>query len=221
LQDAAMVSLSPDPFYKQLDVVKNADGLQQAFDGLLKGPGFAVTTNKQDIVIDKGNMQAQPLKASLEIANIEITPSFDLSSHVLKTLVQLASKTQVGLPDIAVSYEGPPGELRRRSDTSAISAKLGYAFIARDMAELDRVKKEEEKLAADELQQTQADEAKFAAYQAQRLELRLRLRELKVHASQRVIEADRKKAELDRLIHDSMNIKKLEYPRFLRRARGL
>jgi uncharacterized protein involved in outer membrane biogenesis len=221
LQDAAMVSLSPDPFYKQLDVVKNADGLQQAFDGLLKGPGFTLSSDKQDIVIDKGNMQAQPLKASLENANIEITPSFDLSSHVLKTLVQLVSKTQAGLPDIKVSYEGPPGELRRRSDTSAISAKLGYAFIARDMAELDRVKKEEEKIAAEELQQTQADEAKFAAYQAQRLELRLRLREMKVHAGQRVIEANRKKAELDRLINDSMIIKKLEYPRFLRRARGL
>jgi uncharacterized protein involved in outer membrane biogenesis len=221
LQDAALVSLSPDPFYKQLDVVRNADGLQQAFDGLLKGPGFALGVDKQDIAIDKGIMEAKSLEVSLETANIEITPSFDLSSHVLKASVQLASKTQAGLPDIKVNYEGPPGELRRRSDTSAISAKLGYAFIARDMAELDRVKKEEEKLAAEELEQTQADEAKFAAYQAQRLELRLRLREMKVHAGQRLIEAERKKTEMDRLINDSMIIKKQEYPRFLRRARGL
>ena len=221
LEDASMVSLSPDPFYKQLDLVKNADGLQQAFDGLLKGPGFALSSDKQDIAIDKGNMQAQPLKASLESADIEITPSFDLSSLVLKALVQLSGKTQAGLPDIKVSYEGPPGELRRRSDTSDISAKLGYAFIARDMEELDRVKKEQEKLAAEELEQTQADEAKFAAYQAQRLELRLRLREMKVHAGQRMVEADLKKAEMNRVINDSLLIKKLEYPHFLRRAHGL
>ena len=220
LQDAAMVSLSPDPFYKKLDLVQNADGLQQAFDGLLKGPGFVLSSDKRDITIDRGNMLAEPLKASLENADIEITPSFDLSSHALKTLVQLSGKTQVGLPDIKVSYEGPPGVLARRSDTSAISAKLGYAFIARDMAELDRVKKEQEKLAAEELEQTHSDEAKFAAYQAQRLELRLRLREMKVHAGQRVIEADRKKAEMDRVITDSLLIKKLEYPRLLRRARG-
>jgi uncharacterized protein involved in outer membrane biogenesis len=221
LQDTTMVSLSPDPFYKKLDVVKNADGLQQAFDNLLKGPGFALGSEKKDIAIDKGNLQAEPLKASLESAEIEITPNFDLSNHVLKTSVQLTSKNLVGLPDIKVSYEGTPGALVRRSDTSAISAKLGYAFIARDMAELDRVKKEQERLAAEELEQTQADEAKFAAYQAQRLELRLRLREMKVHAGQRLIEAERKKVEMDRLINGSMIIKKLEYPGFLRRARGL
>jgi AsmA family/AsmA-like C-terminal region len=221
LQDAAMVSLSPDPFYKKLDVVQNADGLQQAFDGLLKGPGFVLAAEKQDVTIDKGNVLAAPLRVVLENANVEVSPSFDLSGNVLKTLVQLSSKIPNALPDIKVSYEGPPGALARRSDTSAISAKLGYAFIARDMAELDRVKKEQEKLAAEELEQTQADEAKFAAFQAQRLELRLRLREMKVHASQRAIEAERKKAEMDQIIEDSLLIKKLEYPRFLRRARGL
>lgn len=221
LQDAAMISLSPDPFYKKLDVVQNADGLQQAFDGLLKGPGFTLGAEKQEVTIDKGNVLAAPLRVALENANVEVSPSFDLSGNVLKTLVQLSSKTPNALPDIKVSYEGSPGALARRSDTSAISAKLGYAFIARDMAELDRVKKEQEKLAAEELEQTQADEAKFAAYQAQRLELRLRLREMKVHASQRAIEAERKKAEMDQIIEDSLLIKKLEYPRFLRRARGL
>ena len=220
LEDASLVSLSPDPFYKKLDVVKDADGLQQASDGLLKGPGFALGSEKQSITIDKGNMLADTLNASLESADAKITQSFDLTSHVLKTLVQLSGKTRSDLPEIKVSYEGPPGALVRRSDTAAISAKLGYAFIARDMAELDRVKKEQEKLAVEEAAQTQADEAKFAAYQAQRLELRLRLREMKVHAAERLIEADRKKAEMDKIISDSIAIKKLEYPRLLRMLRG-
>jgi hypothetical protein len=221
LRDATMISLSPDPFYKKLEVIQNADGLRQAFDGLLKGPGFALSSDKQNITIDKGNMQAEPLKASLENVNIEITPSFDFTSQVLKTLVQLSGKTKLVLPDIKVSYEGLPGALVSRSDTSALSAKLGYAFIARDMAEFDRVKMEEEKLAAEDLVQTLVDETKFKAYQAQRLELRLRLRELKVHEAQRLIEAERKKAEMDRVINDSLNIRKMEYPRYLRRARGL
>ena len=220
LEDAALVSLSPDPFYKKLDVVKDADGLQQAFDGLLKGPGFALSSEKQNIVIEKGNMLADPLSVSLDSADAKMTQSFDLSNHVLKTFVQLSGKTRSDLPEIKVSYEGPPGELVRRSDTAAISAKLGYAFIARDMAELDRVKQEQEKLAVEEAAQTQADETKFAAYQAQRLELRLRLREMKVHAAERVIEADRKKAEMDKIISDSIALKKLEYPRLLRMLRG-
>ena len=220
LEDSALVSLSPDPFYKQLDVVKDTDGLQQAFDGLLKGPGFALGSEKHNITIDKGNMLADTLNTSLQSANAKITQSFDLSSHALKTLIQLSGKTRNDLPEIKVSYEGPPGNLVRRSDTADISAKLGYAFIARDMAELDRVKKEQEKLAAEEAMQTQADEAKFAAYQAQRLELRLRLREMKVHAAERIVAADRKKAEMDKIISDSIAIKKLEYPRFLRMLRG-
>jgi AsmA family/AsmA-like C-terminal region len=220
LEDAALVSLSPDPFYKQLDVVKDADGLQQAFDGLLKGPGFALGSEKHNITIDKGNMLADTLTTSLQSADAKISQSFDLSSHALKTLIQLSGKTRVDLPEIKVSYEGPPGDLMRRSDTAAISAKLGYAFIARDMAELDRVKQEQEKLAVEEAAQTQADEAKFAAYQAQRLELRLRLREMKVHAAERVVEAERKKAEMDKIITDSNAIKKLEYPRLLRMLPG-
>jgi AsmA-like C-terminal region len=220
LEDATLVSLSPDPFYKQLDVVKDADGLQHAFDGLLKGSGFSLGSEKQKITIDKGTMLADPVNVSLESADAKISQSFDLSNHVLKTLVQLSGKTRGDLPEIKVSYEGSPGNLVRRSDTAAISAKLGYAFIARDMAELDRIKQEQEKLAAEEAAQTQADEAKFAAYQAQRMELRLRLREMKVHAAERAIQADRKKAEMDKIITDSNAIKKLEYPRLLRMLRG-
>ena len=221
LRDVALTEISPDPFYQKLDVAKDAGGLQQAFDDLTKGPGFALGKQKHAIVVSKGVAVGEAFEVELESAVANISPSADLSNSQMKTEILLTSNARANLPALRIRYEGPPGDMIRRSDTSAISAKLGYAFIARDMAELDRVKKEQEKIVADEAAQTKADQVKFAAYQAQRLELRLRMRELKVHATQRVVDAARKKAEMDTAIAASAAINKLEYPRLLRRARGL
>ena len=221
LNDAALTEISPNPFYLKLEEAKDAAGLQHAFDDLLKGPGFAIENQKHKIVIAKGTAVGEAIELKFDTASAKISPNVDLSNNQVKTEILLSSNTRPDLPELRVRYEGPPGEMIRRSDTSAISAKLGYAFIARDVAELDRVKKEQEKIVADEATQTHADQVKFAAYQAQRAELRLRLRELKVHAAQRIVDAARRKAEIDDLIAGSAAISKIEYPRLLRQARGL
>ena len=220
LSDAALTEISPETFYQKLDLAKDAIGLQQAFDDLMKGPGFALGKRKRGIVITKGLAVGEPVDVPFNAAEVKISPSVDLSNNQIKTEILLSSKVRADLPELRIRYEGPPGEMIRRSDTSAISAKLGYAFIARDVAELDRVKKEQEKIVADEVAQTQADQVKFAAYQAQRLELRLRLREMKVHAAQRVVDAARRQAEMDAIIDASTAINKIEYPQLLRRAKG-
>ncbi|MEO6607032.1 MAG: hypothetical protein ABIN69_01015, partial [Aestuariivirga sp.] len=124
------------------------------------------------------------------------------------------------LPGFKVSYQGPVGALSEKDDFKALSDKLGYGFIARDMAELDRVKQEQEKLNAEQAAQQQADQEKFAAYQAQRSELRLRLRELKVHAAQREIDAARYKATVDAAIAAGQVINRAEKRKYLRMLPG-
>ena len=221
LNDAALTEISPNPFYRKLDEAKDAIGLQQAFEDLLKAPGFAIENQKKNIIVSKGLAVGEQVDVKFERATAQISPSFDLSNNQIKTEILVSSNTRSELPELRIRYEGPPGEMIRRSDTSAISAKLGYAFIARDVAELDRVKKEQEKIVADGEAQTQADQVKFAAYQAQRGELRLRLRELKVHAAQRIIDAARLKEKMDKLIDSSTEIDNSEYQRLLQQARGL
>ena len=220
LSNARINAISPDPFYQKLDDVKDANALQRAFDDLLHGPGFVVDAQKKTFEIAGGVFNAAPIDTATGFSAATITPSFELATAQIKTEVQVSAKSRVDLPAIRFVFEGPASDLALHSDTAAISAKLGYALIAKDMAELDRVKQEQEKLAAEEAAQTQADQAKFAAYQAQRGELRLRLRELKVHAAQRVIDAAREKAEFDKLIAASIAITKLELPKFLRMVRG-
>ncbi len=220
LSGAELTDVTPDTFYQKLDLAKDPSALQQAFDELMKGPGFTLGKQKHGIKIEKGSAVGEVANLNFDAAAVKITPSVDFSSNQLKTEILLASKARADLPELRISYEGPPGEMIRRSDTSAISAKLGYAFIARDVAELDRVKKEQEKIEADEAAQTQADQVKFAAYQAQRVELRLRLRELKVHAAQRIVDATRRQAKMDAIIAASEAIDQNELLRLLQRARG-
>jgi AsmA family/AsmA-like C-terminal region len=217
LDNASLTEITPDPFYQQLTSVKDAAGLQQAFDGLLRGPGFALESEKHDFTITKGVAMGQAAVTALPASTAKLTPSYDFSNTQAKAEIVLTSSLSGDLPELRVTYEGALGNLARRSDTAAISAKLGYAFIARDIAELDRVKQEQEKLAADEAAQTEADQVKFAAYQAQRVELRLRLRELKVHAVQRVVDGARRKAEMDAVLAAGVAITKSEMPKYLRR----
>ena len=72
----------------------------------------------------------------------------------------------------------------------------------------------------EEAVQQASDNAKFVAYQAQRNELRLRLRELRVHAAQRVLDAKNLKAEGDRLLNEGQQLNKIEIPNLLHALRS-
>jgi septal ring factor EnvC (AmiA/AmiB activator) len=80
---------------------------------------------------------------------------------------------------------------------------------------LDKVQKEQEKLVADQAAQVQADKDKFEAFQAQRLELRQRLKERKVFAAQRALDAARYKAAVDAAVIAGEAMVKEETRRFL------
>ena len=88
----------------------------------------------------------------------------------LATSVTLVDRPD--LPAVVVGYAGGSGNLTVRNATSALAAKLGYDLLSKEMAELERLQKEQEALAAKEEVQRKNDEKRFAEYQATRVELR-------------------------------------------------
>jgi AsmA family/AsmA-like C-terminal region len=216
LQNVKMTQVAPQNFFAQLAAIKDAVALQKAFDVLLQGPGFEVPAVSQPFSVSAGIGNIQPIVIDSKDAELRVTPSFDLSNGTVATEITITPKENADLPPMRIRYSGYPQSLVQRNDTSAIAAKLGYAMIAKDMAELDRIQTEQAKIVANEEAQRRADEEKFAAFQAQRAELRLRQRELKVFAAQRVTDASNDKIKLEKILSDAAALNKIEMPKFLR-----
>ena len=98
-----------------------------------------------------------------------------------------------------------PGE-----DRAALTSYLGFKVLERSVDELEKVQAEQERLAIEEEKLRRSDEERLTAFYAQRAELRLRLRELKVHSAQRILDVELAKAEEQRLIRDGIAINKAE-----------
>ncbi len=206
---------SPDAFYAGLANVKDASSLQSSFALASAGPGLELAPAEMKFELAQGSANFEKRNVEQGSVGLAIAASDDLANNDVRLGLTASKGDQPDLPSFTVSYRGPAGNLTQRDDFKALSDKLGYGFIARDMAELDRVKQEQEKLAAEQAAQQQADQEKFAAYQAQRGELRLRLRELKVHAAQREINAVRYRATVEAAIAAGQAINKLERQKFL------
>jgi hypothetical protein len=216
LEKPVFPQFSPEPFFASLADVKDASGLQSTFKLASSGPGTEFDGGQTDFEIKQGNAGFQALALNKGNVAVGLSAAHDLANDELHVDLSASKTDQPDLPAFKVSYQGPAGALSEKDDFGALSTKLGYGFIARDMAELDRVKQEQEKLNAEQAAQQQADAEKFAAYQAQRGELRLRLRELKVHAAQRDINAARYKATVDAAIAAGQAMIKAERQRLLR-----
>ncbi len=216
LHDAVLTSISPLQFFSSLKTVKSANDLQNAFAVLLIGPGLPLSSEQRAVNIVNGVTNFEPLVVAMADAAVVVAPSYDLNTGDLVADVTMRPKAEANLPAMRVTYAGPVYELVQRNDISALSAKLGYAIITKDLSELDRVQSEQARLSAEEDAQRKADAEKFAAFQAQRGELRLRQRELRVHAAQRLIDVANRKAELDRELAAAAALNKLEITKFKR-----
>ncbi len=214
LHDAKLTKISPQNFFPLLDNINSASELQAAFGFLQKGPGINLNSQKLAVTVKNGALVFAPLTLGTPDADLKITSNYDFSTNEFETRADVVAKDAQKIPALQVTYSGTPGELRARSDTAAISDKFGYDFMARDLAELERVQKQQAQIAADEIAQQKADEVKFVEYQAQRNELRLRQREQRVFAAQRVIDGARKKAEWAKLMAYAVAINKTEIRKF-------
>ncbi len=181
LRNLAYTRLAPDDFARRLPDVKTAGELSAALEALEAAPGLSAESAGGTFEISKGQLQATPVRVSglgtLSIA--QASADFTQRIFELRTSVSLTGRTD--LPEVAITYSGVPGQLERRARTAGLASKLGHQMLARDLEELERLKTEQEKLAVIEENQRLQDQAKFEAYQAQRAEIRMRQRALKVH----------------------------------------
>ena len=217
LTNAKINGLAPDPFFAAIADVKSADEIARAFAGLMSGDGLALGDAALKFKVQDGAFSFDPLMVETSAALIGVTPGADVANAALAMEVRITSKSQPELPALRLLYGGPPNAITARADTAQLSAKLGTALITKDMAALDKLQKEQEKAAQEAAAQAAQDKARFDAFQAQRAELRLQQRMIKVFATQRAMDAARQKATVDAAVAYGLSIMKEEKRRLLQR----
>ncbi len=215
LQHDAIRDLSPGPFFAAIKDVKSTEEIQKSFGALASGDGIDLPSIKINFTAKDGALTTDPVAFETDDAQVKVTALADAPNGIFRTTVSLQSKSQPDFPPMSVIYEGLPGEMRMRSDTTALASRLGTELINKDMAELDRLQDEQKKAEADAAAQTAQDQAKFDAYQAQRAELRLQQRMLKVFAQQRILDAAHYKASVDAAVSYGNSIVKDEKKRLI------
>jgi hypothetical protein len=216
LEEPRLTLVTPASFSQRFSAITDAASLTAALEALLTGPGMALEdTASGGVTMTGGVASLLPVKASSADADVTLTPAIDLAAGVVTLTAGLDLKAAPGLPAMAVTYEGEFSSLLQRADTAKLSAHLGFTILQAGVAELERVQKEQERLIAEEEAQRKLDEEKFAAYQAQRAELRLRQREMRVHDAQREIDAAAEAERLALLIQEADAIDAAEMKRRL------
>ena len=203
-------NISPENFGKSLAGVKNAAGLTAAFDALRGTGGLAITPARGSITADNGIASFSPLKASTPDADALVTTTAELSAGQLDIGVALDLKAQGGLPRMEIAYAGPPPALARSEEKAELAAKLGIAIMQQGVVQLEKLQREQQRLAAQEELQRKDDEAKLAAYYSQRDELLLRKREIKVFSEMRLAAAEKLRREIEAQRAANADINKAE-----------
>ncbi len=192
--------IAPQHFTAALPKVVTADDLTKAISLLESGGGLELGNFTSDVKVSSGAGSIVPVTREFGTSQLVINAGADLAAGTITVSNQITFDVQSGLPQAAVVLGGPIGAVTVRSLTSEVASKLGYEILARDLAELERVQKQQAEIIAKEEKQRVNDEAKFQAYQEQKAELRLRIRETKIHGVQRVKVAAIAKAALDALL---------------------
>ena len=192
-----LAGLSPQGFSAKLAEAKDAAGIRAAFDALKAGAGLELGNVAGTITITGGEVTFQPFGLNTSDADVQVKTLAELGSGEIDAEVTLSLKARPGLPAMSVSYAGPPAALVRNEDTAELGTKLGVTIMQEGIDELERLQQEQQRLAEQEAQQKVEDEARLETYYAQRDELLLRKRELRVHAEMRAVEADRLRAKLE------------------------
>jgi hypothetical protein len=202
-----LLNISPPDFSRLLAAAKDGAGLNAAFDGLRGGGGLTGGNIRGSITVENGVAAFLPFKISTPDADATIRVVAEPALAMIDASMILRLKAQQALPTMEISYAGPPAALARNEDKTELAAKLGFDIMQQGVAELERLQQEQLRMAAEEEKLRLEDEAKLQAYYAQRDELRLRQRELKVHAEMRVLEAEqlRKKIESERAANAEIN----------------
>jgi hypothetical protein len=210
LGDGRLLQLSPQAFSQHIRSAKDATDLQASFQALRTGEGLPLGRIFGAISIAGGSAAIAPFGTSTEDADIMVTPVVDLAEGNVDIGLHLMLKAMAELPAMDITYAGPPLELASLENNSALSSYLGFKVLNQGVQELEKVQAEQKRLAEEEAALRQQDEARLAAYYAQRAELRLRLRELRVQGEQRVAEAEQRRVALETLMTTGQDMNRAE-----------
>lgn len=208
----SLPGLSPAAFLSGIEAARDSAALVAAFDALRSGDGLAAGDIGGLITIDNGEVAFQPFAITTPEAKAEVKVAAELALGEIDAAITLGFPQRPELPHMTVAYAGPPSALARSEDTAELSTRLGVAIMQQGVDELERLQREQERLAAEEERMRKEDEARLQAYYAQRDELILRRREIRVHAEMRVLEAERlrQKLEAERAANAEINKQELK-----------
>ncbi len=189
--------VTPEAFTAALAEAKDAAGMTAAFDALRGGPGLGIGEASGAITLKDGEAQFAPLEHRDGQAEVTVRTLADLVQGEIDIDIGLVFRAREGLPPMSIAYAGPPGALARSENNSELATKLGVTIMQEGIVELERLQQEQARLAALEEVQRREDEARLQAYYAQRDELLLRRRELRVHGELQAMEADRLRRQIE------------------------
>jgi uncharacterized protein involved in outer membrane biogenesis len=219
LADGKLLNITPANFSKLILVAQDAGGLKSAFDGLHGGDGINLGAVSGPVNIVNGIATFTPFGTSSPDAEVRVKTIAELADGKIDIGVVLSLKALPELPPMEISYSGTPSQLVVAEDRTALASYLGFKVLEKGVDELEKVQKEQERLALEEEELRKDDEERLTAFYAQKAELRLRLRELKVQSAQRVLDVELAKAEEIRLIREGEAINKSELRLRLRELR--
>ena len=197
LEDFKLLGLTPSAFTTALAAAKDAAGIGAAFAAMRVGDGLDFGAVKGTIGLSGGEMRFAPVQHVDDDAGVYVKTLADLAQGEIDMDVGLSLKARPNLPAMSIAYAGPPMALVRSESNSEIATSLGVTIMQQGINELERLQQEQARLALEEAKQRAEDEARLAAYYAQRDELLLRRRELKVQAEMQVMEADRLRRQIE------------------------
>ena len=172
LSNFKLPQITLDGFAKAVLAAKTPDDLSAAL-ALLEGPpGTDVGQRIGDLTISNGDVAMSSFAVDVPGVKVAVEPKVDGVAGIINLATSVTLVDRPDLPAVVVGYAGGSGNLTVRNATSALAAKLGYDLLSKEMAELERLQKEQEALAAKEEAQRKDDEKRFAEYQATRVELR-------------------------------------------------
>ena len=219
LEDFRLVGLTPTAFTAALAAAKDSTGIAAAFQAMRGGDGLDFGAASGTISLAGGEMTFAPIQHVDGDAGVYVKTLADLAQGEIDMDVGLTLKARPNLPPMSVAYAGPPMALVRSENNSDIATSLGVTIMQEGITELERLQQEQARLAKEEEVQRAEDEAKLQAYYAQRDEILLRKRELKVQAEMQVMEADRLRRQIETERAANADINKAEMRQRLRELR--
>jgi hypothetical protein len=217
LEDAALPQITLNGYDTSVLSAKTQDALSQAFAKLDAAPGTEIGKRIGSYTIVNGAVEISPISVVLDGVTAAIAPQLDLTSGQTKLVTTVSLTRQSALPPVNISYSGTAGQMEVRNGTSALAAKLGYELLSREMAELERLQREQQVLAVKEEEQRKQDEQRFADYQATRAELREQTRLRKFQSAEREKRALELQEIVDGAIRNGPALGKAELQRHARR----